>query len=137
MGPFSVTGQPNAMGGREADGLANQLACHMELDGPGHRAIVEAFWKAPSIADREGLKAVDLFDAVADGRIRALWIMATDPADSMPDAARVEAALAACPFLVVSDVEAVTDTARHAHVLLPAAAWGEKDRTVQFRAPPT
>jgi assimilatory nitrate reductase catalytic subunit len=130
MGPFSVTGQPNAMGGREADGLANQLACHMELDDPGHRAIVEAFWKVPSIADREGLKAVDLFDAVADGRIKALWIMATNPADSMPDAARVEAALAACPFVVVSDVEAVTDTARHAHVLLPAAAWGEKDGTV-------
>jgi assimilatory nitrate reductase catalytic subunit len=94
MGPFSVTGQPNAMGGREADGLANQLACHMELDDPGHRAIVEAFWKAPSIADREGLKAVDLFDAVADGRIRALWIMATEPADSMPDAARVDTLVA-------------------------------------------
>ncbi|VFU16724.1 nitrate reductase [Methylocella tundrae] len=130
MGPFSVTGQPNAMGGREVGGLANMLAAHMEIDNPDHRDRVQRFWRSPSIADRPGLRAVDLFRAVADGRIKALWIMATNPVDSLPDAASVEAALRTCPFVVVSDVLAQTDTIRHAHVRLPAAAWGEKDGTV-------
>jgi assimilatory nitrate reductase catalytic subunit len=129
-GPFSVTGQPNAMGGREAGGLANMLAAHMDLEDPVHRERVQRFWRSPRIASKPGLKAVDMFDAVADGRIKALWIMATNPADSMPDAGRVEGALRACPFLVVSDVARDTDTIRHAHVKLAAAAWGEKDGTV-------
>src|SRR5688572_24682672 len=85
MGPFSVTGQPNAMGGREVGGLANQLAAHMAIENESQRAIVADFWNAPRIADRPGLKAVDLFRAVGDGRIKALWIMATNPVDSMPD----------------------------------------------------
>lgn len=130
MGPFSITGQPNAMGGREVGGLANQLACHMELDNPDHRRIVQDFWVAPRIADRPGLKAVDLFRAVKDGSVKAIWIAGTNPVDSLPDADDVQDALRACPFVVVSDVLQVTDTARHAHVLLPAAAWGEKDGTV-------
>ena len=130
MGPFSVTGQPNAMGGREVGGLANQLAAHMELDNPEHRRIVQDFWTGPAIADTPGLKAVDMFEAARDGRIKALWIMATNPADSLPDADAVVAALKACPFVVVSEVMRDTDTARHADVLLPAAAWGEKDGTV-------
>ena len=129
-GPFSITGQPNAMGGREVGGLANQLAAHMDIEDAGHRRLVRRFWRAPRIASRPGLKAVDLFRAVESGEVKALWVMATNPADSMPDADRVQAALAACPFLVVSDVSARTDTARHADVLLPAAAWGEKDGTV-------
>ncbi|MBZ9995629.1 nitrate reductase [Mesorhizobium sp. BH1-1-4] len=129
-GPFSVTGQPNAMGGREVGGMANMLAAHMEIENPRHRERVERFWDAPTIARRLGLKAVDMFGAVADGRIKALWIMATNPVDSMPDADAVEAAIKACPFVVVSDVLAETDTVRHAHVRLPAAAWGEKDGTV-------
>ncbi|UOM33247.1 nitrate reductase [Acuticoccus sp. I52.16.1] len=129
-GPFSVTGQPNAMGGREVGGLANMLACHMDIEDPVHRGIVQRFWNAPVIAARPGLKAVDLFEAVHDGRIKALWVMATNPADSMPDAGRVEEALRRVPFLAVSDVVASTDTLRHAHVKLPAAAWGEKDGTV-------
>jgi assimilatory nitrate reductase catalytic subunit len=129
-GPFSVTGQPNAMGGREVGGLANMLAAHMEIDNPVHRDRVQRFWRSPCIASRPGLKAVDMFRAVADGRIKALWIMATNPVDSMPDAARVEQALRDCPFLVVSDVVRDTDTIRHARVKLPAAAWGEKDGTV-------
>ena len=129
-GPFSITGQPNAMGGREVGGLANQLAAHMDIDDAGHRRLVRRFWHAPRMASRPGLKAVDLFRAVESGAVKALWVMATNPADSMPDAGRVEAALASCPFLVVSDVSARTDTARHADVLLPAAAWGEKDGTV-------
>jgi len=130
MGPFSVTGQPNAMGGREVGGLANQLAAHLELADPAHRGLVQDFWGSPAIAATPGLKAVDLFDAVAEGRIRALWIMATNPVDSLPDADRVKAAIASCPFVVVSDVMASTDTAELAHVLLPAQAWGEKDGTV-------
>lgn len=130
MGPFSVTGQPNAMGGREVGGLATMLAAHMEIENPDHRTLVRKFWKSPAIPDTPGLKAVDLFDAVADGRVKALWIMATNPVDSLPDAAGVEAAIRACPFVVVSEVSAETDTVRHADVKLPAAAWGEKDGTV-------
>ncbi|MEK9969089.1 MAG: molybdopterin-dependent oxidoreductase [Ferrovibrio sp.] len=130
MGPFSITGQPNAMGGREVGGLANQLACHMELADAEHRRIVQGFWGSPRIADKPGLKAVDLFRAVKTGKVKAIWIAGTNPADSLPDADDVQAALRACPFVVVSDVMAATDTARHAHVLLPAAAWGEKDGTV-------
>ncbi len=130
MGPFSVTGQPNAMGGREVGGLANTLAAHMDIANATHRDRVQRFWKSPMIANAPGLKAVDMFGAVADGRIKALWIMATNPVVSMPDADNVAAALRACPFVVVSDVTGATDTARFAHVRLPAAAWGEKDGTV-------
>ncbi|UIJ46105.1 molybdopterin-dependent oxidoreductase [Sphingomonas cannabina] len=127
--PFSITGQPNAMGGREVGGLASTLAAHMDF-APENVARVARFWAAPSMATKPGLKAVDLFRAVGEGRIKALWIMATNPAVSLPDAGRVREALAACPFVVVSDVIADTDTSAHAHVRLPAAAWGEKDGTV-------
>ena len=130
MGPFSVTGQPNAMGGREVGGLANMLACHMEIDNAEHRRIVQSFWRSPRLPGEPGLKAVDLFRAAGDGRIRALWIMATNPVDSLPEADGVREALRACPFVVVSDVVRTTDTMEHAHVLLPSAAWGEKDGTV-------
>ena len=130
MGPFSVTGQPNAMGGRESGGLANMLAAHMELGDPEHRRIVQKFWQSPRIADKPGLKAVDMFRAVEDGRIKALWIMATNPVDSMPSANAVQAAIANCPFVVVSDVTRNTDTAACAAVLLPSLAWGEKCGTV-------
>jgi assimilatory nitrate reductase catalytic subunit len=129
MGPFSVTGQPNAMGGREVGALANQLAAHMGF-APAEIDRVGRFWRAPRMATRPGLKAVDLFRAVEAGTIKALWIMATNPAVSLPDAAQVRRALAACPFVVVSDCVRATDTARHAHVLLPALGWGEKDGTV-------
>ena len=130
MGPFSVTGQPNAMGGREVGGLANMLAAHMEIENADHRALVQKFWKSPRIAQKAGLKAVDMFKAVADRRIKALWIMGTNPVVSMPDANAVEQAIINCPFVVVSDIMEVTDTARHAHVKLPALGWGEKDGTV-------
>ncbi|MEO5325094.1 molybdopterin-dependent oxidoreductase [Mesorhizobium sp. CC13] len=129
MGPFSVTGQPNAMGGREVGGLANQLAAHMGFEDPSAPDRVGRFWGAQQIARRAGLKAVDMFEAVANGRVKALWVMGTNPAVSMPDATRVRAALKACDFVVVSDVTS-TDTTRFADVLLPAAAWGEKDGTV-------
>jgi assimilatory nitrate reductase catalytic subunit len=130
MGPFSVTGQPNAMGGRETGGLANMLAAHMEIDNAEHRRIVQSFWDSPRLANKPGLKAVDLFGAVGDGRIKALWIMATNPVDSMPQADAVRAAIESCPFVVVSDVTRHTDTTALAHVLLPSAAWGEKNGTV-------
>ena len=128
-GPFSITGQPNAMGGREVGGLANMLACHLGFSDP-ERADVAAFWKTGRLAAGPGLKAVDMFRAVHDGRIKFLWVMATNPAVSMPDTAFVREALARCPTLVVSDVMADTDTGRFAHVRLPALAWGEKDGTV-------
>jgi assimilatory nitrate reductase catalytic subunit len=130
MGPFSITGQPNAMGGREVGGLANQLAAHMDVASAEHRERVQRFWQSPVIAQREGLKAVELFNAIAAGRIKAVWIMATNPAVSLPDSWRVRAALAACELVVVSDVVRHTDTTQYAHVLLPAQAWGEKDGTV-------
>ncbi|MDA5638369.1 MULTISPECIES: nitrate reductase [Agrobacterium] len=130
MGPFSLTGQPNAMGGREVGGLANMLAAHMAIESAEDRGRVQRFWGSPVIAQKPGLKALDMFRAVADGRIKALWIMATNPVVSMPDAGAVETAIKACPFVVVSDVMASTDTARHAHVLLPSLGWGEKDGTV-------
>ncbi len=130
MGPFSITGQPNAMGGREVGGLANMLACHLEIENPTHRAAVQGFWASPFIPEKPGLKAVDMFRAVESGQIKALWMLCTNPAVSMPDATRVARAIAACDFTVVSDMWADTDTARLAHVLLPAAGWGEKDGTV-------
>ncbi len=129
VGPFSLTGQPNAMGGREVGGLANQLAAHMGF-GPGEINRVRRFWKARRMAKRPGLKAVDLFHAVSEGKVRALWIMATNPAVSMPEAGMAREALKRCDFVVASDCVANTDTTRFAHVLLPALAWGEKDGTV-------
>ncbi len=127
--PFSITGQPNAMGGREVGGLASTLAAHMDFS-PENVATVGRFWAARRMATKPGLKAVDLFRQVREGRIKALWIMATNPAVSLPDAGLVREALDTCPFVVVSDCIADTDTARFAHVKLPAAGWGEKDGTV-------
>jgi assimilatory nitrate reductase catalytic subunit len=127
--PFSITGQPNAMGGRETGGMANTLAAHMDFE-PESRARVGRFWGVDTVADKPGLKAVEMFEAVHDGRIKALWVMATNPAVSLPDGGRVREALAACPFVVVSDCMAETDTTAYAHVKLPALGWGEKDGTV-------
>ena len=129
MGPLSLTGQPNAMGGREVGGLANQLAAHrgftaVDVDSVGR------FWGASRMAQRPGLKAVELFDAVADGRIRAVWIMATNPVDSLPQADLVRQALSRCPLVIVSDCVAKNDTLSWAHIRLPALAWGEKSGMV-------
>ncbi len=128
MGPFSLTGQPNAMGGREVGGLANQLAAHMAF-APEDVDRVRRFWNAPGVAARPGYKAVDMFEAVAEGRVKAIWIAATNPADSMPRAGRVREALANCPLVIVSDAWP-TDTTALAHIVLPAAAWAEKDGSV-------
>lgn len=128
--PFSITGQPNAMGGREVGGLANMLAAHMGFDNPQHPKLVQEFWNSPKIAKKPGFKAVEMFDAINDGYIKAVWIMATNPAVSLPNADLVNAALDKCEFVVVSDIIEKTDTTRHADVLLPASGWGEKDGTV-------
>ncbi|MEL7045158.1 MAG: nitrate reductase [Pseudomonadota bacterium] len=128
-GPFSITGQPNAMGGREVGGLANQLAAHMDFS-PEDVDRVQRFWEAPAMATQPGLKAVDLFDAMHRGEIKFVWIMATNPAVSLPDSQRVREALSLCETVVVSDCVADTDTAAFADVLLPATGWGEKDGTV-------
>lgn len=130
MGPFSVTGQPNAMGGREVGGLANQLAAHMDFSSELDVERVSCFWNAPNIAKTPGLKAVDMFRAIADGKIKAVWIMGTNPAVSLPDADRVRDALMSCELVVVSDCVRHTDTTACADILLPALAWGEKDGTV-------
>ena len=130
MGPFSLTGQPNAMGGREVGGLANQLAAHMNFSPP-EIDRVRRFWDAPNIATREGLKAVEMFEAIERGEIKALWVMATNPAVSLPRAGAMRDALEKLELFVVSENVASNDTVNAgAHILLPAAAWGEKDGTV-------
>jgi len=129
-GPFSVTGQPNAMGGREVGGLANMLANHLDIENEAHRDAVKGFWQSPTICSTQGLKAVDLFQACADGKIKALWVMSTNPAVSLPDANKVADAIRKVPFTVVSDIMEHTDTGDLADVLLPAAAWGA---SVEFR----
>ncbi len=127
--PFSITGQPNAMGGREVGGLASMLAAHMGFSEV-ERDRAQRFWNAPTICPGPGLKAVEMFNAVAAGKIKAIWIVATNPAVSMPDTGAVREALANCPFVVVSDCISQTDTTAFAHVKLPALGWGEKDGTV-------
>jgi len=127
-GPFSITGQPNAMGGREVGGLANQLAAHMDFAAEDCDRV-QRFWKSPTIATQAGLKAVDLFDAVADGQIKVIWVMATNPAVSLPDSNKVRKALELCPTVIVSDITH-TDTSAYANILLPAQGWSEKDGTV-------
>ena len=128
-GPFSLTGQPNAMGGREVGGLANQLAAHMDFDEDSVDRVAR-FWKAPNMARKPGLKTLDLFEAARRGDIKVLWIMATNPAVSLPDNNRVREALENCELVIVSDCIADTDTMAYADVKLPAQGWGEKDGTV-------
>jgi assimilatory nitrate reductase catalytic subunit len=128
--PFSLTGQPNAMGGREVGGLSNQLAAHMGFTPPDIDRV-RRFWKAPRIATHEGLKAVQMFEAIARGEIKALWVMGTNPVVSLPDADVVRAAMAKLELFVVSENVRSNDTVNSGvHVLLPAQAWGEKSGTV-------
>ncbi|MGL4285655.1 MAG: molybdopterin-dependent oxidoreductase, partial [Phreatobacter sp.] len=130
MGPFSLTGQPNAMGGREVGGLANMLAAHMGFSSVEIDRL-RRFWGAPRMAEREGLKAVALFDAIEKGTIKALWVMATNPAASLPRADAMRRAMAGLDHFVVSENVLSNDTVNSgAQILLPAAAWGEKDGTV-------
>ncbi|MBC7892447.1 MAG: molybdopterin-dependent oxidoreductase, partial [Sphingobacteriaceae bacterium] len=130
-GPFSLTGQPNAMGGREVGGLANLLPAHRDLANPAHRAEVEKFWEAQAnIAPTPGLTATEMFDALNDGRMKAIWIICTNPLVSMPDAGLIEAALKKARFVVVQDVSNRSDSLAYADVVLPAATWLEKTGTM-------
>ncbi|VTU25390.1 Nitrate reductase [Variovorax sp. PBL-H6] len=129
-GPFSLTGQPNAMGGREVGGLANLLSAHRDLANPVHRAEVAALWGVPSVPEKPGKTAVEMFQAAADGEIRALWVACTNPAQSLPDQATVRRALERCEFVVVQEAFSTTATCDYADLLLPATTWGEKDGTV-------
>jgi len=129
MGPFSITGQPNAMGGREVGALANTLAAHMDF-GPADVDRVGRFWSAARMARRPGLKAVELFEAVQSGKVKALWIMATNPVASLPNADQVRAAIGGCELSIVSEAIRATDTVDACRIRLPALAWGEKDGTV-------
>ncbi len=128
-GPLSLTGQPNAMGGREVGGMASTLAAHMGFSAED-RDRLQRFWSAPNLVTAPGLKAVDLFDAIHAGRIKAVWIMATNPVVSLPDANRVKEALARCELVIASDFVRHTDTVELAQLRLPALAWGEKSGTV-------
>ena len=129
-GPFSLTGQPNAMGGREVGGMANLLPAHRDLTNPEHRAEVARLWGVDSVPEKPGHTAVELFEAVRRGEIKALWIACTNPAQSLPDQARVREALERCEFVVVQEAYRNTETADYADLLLPAATWGEKEGTV-------
>ena len=129
-GPLSLTGQPNAMGGREVGGMANLLSAHRDLANPLHRAEVAALWGVADVPAAPGKTAVEMFEAVADGQIKALWIACTNPAQSMPDQATVRRALQRAEFVVVQEAFATTATCAFADLLLPATTWGEKDGSV-------
>ncbi len=129
-GPLSLTGQPNAMGGREVGGLANLLSAHRDLDNPQHRAEVAALWGVPDVPARPGKSAVKMFEAAADGAIKLLWIVCTNPAQSMPHQAMVKRALERAEFVVVQEAYGNTATVPYADLLLPATSWGEKSGTV-------
>ncbi len=130
MGPFSLTGQPNAMGGREVGAMANLLPGHRDLSNAADREELAALWGVPSIPDQPGKTAVELFDALHEGKIKAVWIACTNPAQSMPDQTKVREALVKAEFVVVQDAYADIETATFADLLLPAASWGEKEGTV-------
>lgn len=129
-GPFSLTGQPNAMGGREVGGMANLLSAHRDLANPVHREEVAKLWGVASVPANPGKTAMEMFEAAARGEIKALWIACTNPAQSLPNQELVRAALEQVEFVVVQEVNAFTETAAYADLLLPASAWGEKEGTV-------
>jgi assimilatory nitrate reductase catalytic subunit len=129
-GPFSLTGQPNAMGGREVGGMANLLPAHRDLANPEHRAEVARLWGVKAVPEKPGKTAVEMFDAIGRGEIRMVWIACTNPAQSMPDATAVRRALERAEYVVVQDAFRDTDTCAYADLLLPATTWAEKDGTV-------
>jgi assimilatory nitrate reductase catalytic subunit len=130
MGPFSITGQPNAMGGREVGALSNQLAAHMDLDNPVHHDLVSRFWQTDQLTTTAGPQAVELFENIASGKIKAVWIMATNPVVTLPNADKVRKAVEECELVIVSETDLNTGTGARADILLPALAWGEKCGTV-------
>ena len=129
-GPFSLTGQPNAMGGREVGGLSNLLSGHRDMANPAHREEVAKLWGVESVPEKPGHSAVELFEAVREGKVRALWIACTNPAHSMPQQALIREALENCEFVVLQEAYGNTETAPYADLLLPALTWAEKEGTV-------
>jgi assimilatory nitrate reductase catalytic subunit len=129
-GPFSLTGQPNAMGGREVGGMANLLSGHRDLSQAADRAEIAALWGVPRVPEQPGKTAVEMFQAAADGEIKALWIACTNPAQSMPNQTLVRRALERAELVVVQEAYAGTATCVYADLLLPASTWGEKEGTV-------
>ena len=129
-GPFSLTGQPNAMGGREVGGMANLLAAHKDLDNPEHRKEVADFWGSKEISPSPGLTATEMFDALHSGKLKAIWIVCTNPVVSLPNSLQVEKALEKANFVVVQDISHNSETCKYADLLLPAAGWLEKEGTM-------
>jgi len=129
-GPFSLTGQPNAMGGREVGGMANLLSAHRDLDNPAHRAEIAKLWGVADVPAKPGKTAVELFQALREGEVRAVWIACTNPAQSMPEQSLVREALEHAEFVVLQEAYRNTETAAYADLLLPASSWGEKEGTV-------
>lgn len=129
-GPFSLTGQPNAMGGREVGGMANLLPAHRVLSNPLHRKEVADFWNVPDIPAKPGLTATQMFDALESGKLKAIWIICTNPVVSLPNARKVEKALEQAKFVVVQDISKRSDTLAYADLVLPAAGWSEKEGTM-------
>ncbi|MFO7823012.1 MAG: molybdopterin-dependent oxidoreductase [Cyclobacterium sp.] len=129
-GPFSLTGQPNAMGGREVGGMATLLAAHRNLKNPEDRAEVAKFWGVESISEKPGKTATQIFEGIEEGTIKAIWIICTNPLVSMPDARKIEAALKKAKFVVVQDISSKSEAIPYADLVLPAAGWGEKEGTM-------
>ncbi|MBP2833619.1 molybdopterin-dependent oxidoreductase [Aquimarina sp. U1-2] len=129
-GPFSLTGQPNAMGGREVGGMANLLAAHKDLSNPNHRREVANFWGGKEISEKPGLTATEMFDALETGKLKAVWIICTNPLISLPNASKIENALKKAKFVIVQDISHNSETTEYADLLLPAAGWIEKEGTM-------
>jgi ferredoxin-nitrate reductase len=129
-GPFSLTGQPNAMGGREVGGLANLLPAHRNLSNEEDRKFVQSFWKSKPVSAKPGYTATEMFEALNDGRLKAIWIMGTNPLVSLPDVRMAEAALKKAKFVVIQEASNKPETLRYADVVLPAATWAEKEGTM-------
>ncbi|MEX0929018.1 MAG: FAD-dependent oxidoreductase, partial [Balneolales bacterium] len=129
-GPFSLTGQPNAMGGREVGGMASLLAAHRDLSNASHRKEVADFWGSSGINDKPGYTATEMFDALEEGKLKAVWIICTNPLVSLPDTNKAEKALEKARFVVVQDISKRSDTLRHADLILPAAGHLEKEGTM-------
>jgi len=129
-GSFSLTGQPNAMGGREVGGMANLLPAHRNLNNEADRKYVRQFWKSKSIVSKPGYTATEMFEALNDGRLKAIWIIGTNPLVSLPDVRKAEEGLKKAKFVVVQDVSNKPEALKYADVVLPAAAWAEKEGTM-------
>lgn len=126
-GPFSLTGQPNAMGGREVGGMANLLAAHKDLSNPIHRKEVQDYWGSSEIQAKPGLTATEMFEAIENGSLKAIWIVCTNPVVSLPESKKIEEALNKANFVVVQDISHASETTKYADLLLPAAGWLEKE----------